>query len=201
MLCPRHNVDHVPARAQHPAELLLCKGRKAVQQHVCPAGAHRLAEAGRHRILRGGQRLCRQPHRGLCDIEPGQLQRLFCRRELLRDAAVVPALAAACVQQMQRGVLRGGHAVGKAQLPQRLPENAVISGVQEGAAGSYHLLAVPGGFGSHTLHRQKMPVALPGAVKTVAFFTFQVILPLQRAAAQGALPRGKGFVPAHTSSL
>jgi hypothetical protein len=73
--------------------------------------------------------------------------------------------------------------------------------VQEGAAGSDHLLAVARDFGSHTLHRQKMPVALPGAVKTVAFFTFQVILPLQRAAAQGALPRGKGFVPAHTSSL
>ena len=102
---------------------------------------------------------------------------------------------------MQRGVLRGGYAVGKAQFSQRLPEDAVVSGVQEGAAGGYHLLAVPGGFGAHTLHRQKMPVALPGAVKAVAFFTFQVILPLQRTAAQGALPRGKGFVPAHTSSL
>ena len=201
MLCPRHNVDHAPARAQHPAELLLCKGRKAVQQHVCPAGAYRLAEAGRHRILCSGQRLCSQPHGRLCDIEPRQLQRLFCRRELLRDAAVVPALAAACIQQMQRSVLRGGHAVGKAQFPQRLPKDAVVSGVQEGAAGGYHLLAVPGGFGAHTLHRQKMPVALPGAVKAVAFFTFQIVLPLQYAAAQGALPRGKGFVPAHTSSL
>ena len=105
------------------------------------------------------------------------------------------------IQQMQCGTRGSRLAVFQAQLPRRLPEDPVISGVQEGAAGSYHLLAVPGGFGSHTLHRQKMPVALPGAVKTVAFFTFQIVLPLQRTAAQGAPPRGKGFVPAHTSSL
>ena len=116
-------------------------------------------------------------------------------------AGVTAALAAARIQQMQCGTRGSRLAVFQAQLSRRLPEDTVISGVQEGAAGSYHLLAVPGGFGAHTLHRQKMPVALPGAVKAVAFFTFQVGFPLQYAAAQGALPRGKSFVPAHTSSL
>ena len=36
-------------------------------------------------------------------------------------------------QQMQRGVLRGGHAVGKAQFPQRLPENAETVLIHDGA--------------------------------------------------------------------
>ena len=101
---------------------------------------------------------------------------------------------------MQRGIRCGRHAVFRTQFAQRRAENAVISGVQERAAGGHHLLAVTGGFGAHALHRQKMPVALLGAVKAVAFFTFQGAVPGQLSPAQGALPQGKRFM-FHTSSL
>ncbi len=91
-----------------PAEFLLCKGRKAVQQQVGPAGAHRLAEAGCHRILCRGQGLGRKAHRRLCDIKTRQLHPVAFFGKRLRDAAVVPALAAACIQQMQRRSLAAG---------------------------------------------------------------------------------------------
>ena len=87
-----HHINHPSARAQHPQEFLLCKGRKAVQQQVGPA------------------------------------------------------LAAACIQQMQRRLRAGRLAVLCAQLTHRFAKDAVVSGIQERAAGGHHLLAVAGGF-------------------------------------------------------
>ena len=201
VLGPGHHVDHPPARAQHPQKFLLRKGRKAVQQQIGPAGAHGLAKAGRHGVLRGGQGLRGQTHRRLCDVKARQLQRAAGLGKFLRDAPVVPALAATCIQQVQRRVRGGRLAVLGAQLPQRLAEDAVVPGVQKGAAGRHHLFAVAGSFGAHALHRQKMPVALFGAVKAVAFFAFQDAVPGKARAAQRALPRGERFTSAHTSSL
>ncbi|SCI98466.1 Uncharacterised protein [uncultured Clostridium sp.] len=196
-----HHIDHPSARAQHPQEFLLRKGRKAVQQQVGPAGAHRLAEAGCHRILCRGQGLGRKTHRRLCDIKTRQLHPAAFFGKRLRDAAVVPALAAACIQQMQRRLRAGRLAVLCAQLTHRFAKDAVVSGIQERAAGGHHLLAVAGGLGAHALHRQQMPVALLGAVKAVAFCAFQGAVAGQFFPAQRALPWGKRFIFAHTSSL
>ena len=195
-----HHIDHASAGAQYPLELFLRKGREAVQQQVGPAGAHRLAEAGGHRVPGGRQCFGGQTHGRLGNVEPGQLQRPARLGKLLRDAAVIPALAAARIQQMQCGTRGGRLAVFQAQFPRRLPEDTVISGVQESAASRHHLFAVSGGFGAHALHRQQMPVALFCTVKAVVPGTFQGHIPGKRRAAQGALPGGK-FVQVHTSSL
>ena len=66
--------------------------------------------------------------------------------KLPRDAAVIPALAAARIQQVERCICPGGNTIRKAQFPQRLPEDAVVARAQERAAGGYHLFAVAGGF-------------------------------------------------------
>ena len=106
----------------------------------------------------------------------------------LGNAAVVPALAAACIQQVQRGLRPGRETVFQTQLPHRLPEDAIVSGIQKGAAGGDHLFAVAGGLGAHALHWQQVPVALSGTVKAVAGGAFQILLPGQRPAAQRTLP-------------
>ena len=141
-----HDVDHPSAGAEHPQELFPRKRRETVEQQVGPAGFDRLVEAGRHRIPGRGQSLGGQPHGGLGNIKPGQLQRTGGSGKLPRDAAVIPALAAARIQQMQCGTRGSRLAVFQAQLPRRLPEDTVISGVQESAASRHHLFAVSGGF-------------------------------------------------------
>ena len=199
MLCPRHNVDHAPARAQHPAELLLCKGRKAVQQHVCPAVRTGWLKLDATAYCAAAAPLPPTAPRA-CDIEPGQLQRLFCRRELLRDAAVVPARRslhpADAAGRPSRRARRGQGTTPPA--PARKCRNIRRSGRRGGRQPSP---CCPRGLWCACSAPAKDASSLPGTVKTVAFFAFQVVFPLQRAAAQGALPRGKGFVPAHTSSL
>ena len=50
MLCTRHGVDEPSAGAQDAEKLLLREGRKAVEQHIRPACAHRLMETGRHGV-------------------------------------------------------------------------------------------------------------------------------------------------------
>ena len=154
MFRPGHDVDHPSAGAEHPQELFPRKRRETVEQQVGPAGFDRLVKAGRHRIPGRGQSLGGQPHGGLGNIKPGQLQRTGGSGKLPRDAAVIPALAAACIQQAEGSFLCGGDAVFQAHLPQRLPEDAVIPGTQERAAGGHHLLAVAGGFRPGILNGQ-----------------------------------------------
>ena len=198
MLCPGHHIDHPSAGTQHPQELLLCKGRKAVQQQVRPAGAHRLAEAGCHGVLCRGQCLGGKAHRRLGNVKACQLQFPSGGVKLPGDAPVVPALAAACIQQMQPAVRGGRDPVFQTQFSHRLPKDAVVPPVQKGAACRHHFLAVAGGFGAHALHRQKMPVALFGTVKAVPFGALQGAFPSEGSPAQGALPRDRSIF-SHTS--
>ena len=156
---------------------------------------------GRHRILCRGQGLCGQTHRRLCDIKARQLHPAALFGKGLCDAPVVPALAAARIQQMQRRFRRGRQAVFQTQLSQRPAEDAVVSGIQKRAAGRHHLFAVAGGLGAHALHRQQVPVAFLCTVEAVALCAFQGAVAGQFLPAQRALPWGKRFIFAHTSSL
>ena len=122
VLCTGHNIDHPSARAQHTPELFLCKGREAVEQQVGPFGADRLGKAGCHRVFCGRQCLCGQTHRRLCDIKARQLHRPSGLCKGLCNAAVVPAFAAARIQQVERCICPGGSAVCKAQFPSALPK-------------------------------------------------------------------------------
>ena len=172
VLCTGHNIDHPSTRAQHAPELFLRKGREAVEQQVGPSGADRLGKAGCHRVFCGRQCLCGQTHRRLCNVKARQLHRPARLRKGLCNAAVVPALAAARIQQVERCICPGSSAVRKAQFPQRPAEDAVIPGVQEGTAGGDHLFAVARGLGAHTLHRQQVPIPLFRPVKAVVSAAF-----------------------------
>ena len=113
------------------------------------------------------------------------LERVIVGFACLMVAVIVIVLGAAGIwwslrrpaRKLQRRIRGGRHAILDAQLAQRLAEDAVVPGVQKGAAGRHHLFAVAGSFGAHALHRQKMPVALFGAVKAVSFFAFQDAVP------------------------